>query len=686
MKPIAWELEHSVEADVALSFAWNWRTDVTTWDDPPARFQLNGPFVTGSRGTTVLPGQEPLGWQIRDVRPGRLFIIEMALDRAILAFEWRFEAVSSRRTRITQRIILSGDNAAAYESDVRTSFESTLADGMKRIADAMGRAHRSDSSSRVHTRLVHAGAVLLILAALAHGLAMTHSRDWPDGPDTFRDIGAAEMMRETIGPSLHRRTPLPDLYYRDEVFWYSPLMPALLAASAAIARAPMHVVATRIPVFWNLGGPIAFYACAAVLFDPIVAFVALALFLFVQPFPAREAGTYAPALITSSFAQAFFYLALVAWAFLRRNARVWSAVAAGCVLGVSFLAHTAVTAILAVVFIIDALAWLYESPPRERLRTAALCALVAGIGVIASVPAMIPLIHYHFQIRELEPFVFLYPQMGPAHALEVLRVNLDTNRAFTGAAAIGLIALLVQPSSMGRRLTLAWSAVALVLFVWAAWVVRLAMWEWVARLAIAPAHHFLIYIRAAESLFGGIGIAALIRLVQSRTRFAVELPLAACVIAALIAVNFSRYRDRDTHMRQPEFSENQKAAVEWIMTRADPSSVFLAPENTGVSMIGIVRRKTVLVEPVFSNPYVEWEPRFEAWQGMWASLEAKNCGEFTTRAAQFDVTHVLLVDGLTPPVEDGACGFRKVFEAAPFTILSRVPDRPVSATTAYPFF
>jgi len=543
------------------------------------------------------------------------------------------------------------------------------------------------SLSRVHTRLVHGGAVLLVLAALAHGLAMTHSRDWPDGPDTFRDIGAAEMMRETIGPALHRRTPLPDLYYRDEVFWYSPLMPALLAASAAIARAPMHLVATRIPVFWNLGGPIAFYACGAVLFDPIVAFVALALFLFVEPFPAREAGTYAPALITSSFAQGFFYLALLAWAYLRRNAGVWSAAAAGFVLGVSFLAHTAVTAILAGVFSVDTVTWLHESrPPREQMRTAALCALVAGIGIIAAAPAMIPLLHYRFQIRELEPFVFLDPGMGPAHAMDVLRVNLDANRVFTGAAAIGLIALLVQPASIGRRLTLAWSALALALFVWAAWVVRLATWDWVARLAIAPAHHFLIYIRAAESLLGGIGITALIRLAQSRTRFAAEVPLAACAIAALIGVNFSHYRDRDAHMRQPEFSDNQKAAVEWIMSRADSSSVFLAPENTGVSMIGIVRRKTVLVEPVFSNPYVEWAPRFEAWQAMWASLEAKNCGEFTRRADQFDVTHVLLVDGMTPAIADGACEFRKVFEAAPFTILSRVPDRPVSETTARPFF
>src|SRR5262249_19599782 len=149
--------------------------------------------------------------------------------------------------------------------------------------------------------------------------------------------------------------------------------------------------ATRVPVFWNLGGPIAFYACAAVLFDPVVALVALALFLFVEPFPAREAGTYAPALITSSFAQGFFYLGLLAWTYFRRNARAWPAAAAGVLLGVSFLAHSAVTAILAAVFVIETLAWLYEAGPAPgRMRTAAMCALVAGIGIIVAAPAMIP--------------------------------------------------------------------------------------------------------------------------------------------------------------------------------------------------------------------------------------------------------------------------------------------------------
>lgn len=140
MTNIACQLEHSVEVEVSPAFAWNWRTNIKNWDDPPAQFQLDGPFAQGSWGTTRFPEQEPIQWHIRDVRPGVSFVIEMLLDRAVLSFEWLFDAVSTHRTRITQRIVLSGDNAAAYADQVRVGFGSTLPDGMKRIATALVRA------------------------------------------------------------------------------------------------------------------------------------------------------------------------------------------------------------------------------------------------------------------------------------------------------------------------------------------------------------------------------------------------------------------------------------------------------------------------------------------------------------------------------------------------------------------
>jgi len=145
MSKVALQMEFSVEADVPPQFAWRFRTDVSNWNDPPATFALEGPFEAGSLGTTVLPGQEPLHWRIREVRPFESFVVEMQLERAILSFEWRFDGLSGHRTSLTQRIELSGENAAAYIEQVKAGFGPNLADGMRRAAVEMAAAEKSGS-------------------------------------------------------------------------------------------------------------------------------------------------------------------------------------------------------------------------------------------------------------------------------------------------------------------------------------------------------------------------------------------------------------------------------------------------------------------------------------------------------------------------------------------------------------
>jgi len=142
MNEIALQLEYSVEADVSPAFAWRFRTDVANWNDPPARFALEGPFKVGSYGTTVLPNQEPLQWRIREVRPGKSFVIEMQLDRAMLTFEWRFDDLSGNRTKLTQHIVLSGENAGTYAAQVEAGFGPNLPAGMMRIAAEMAAAEK----------------------------------------------------------------------------------------------------------------------------------------------------------------------------------------------------------------------------------------------------------------------------------------------------------------------------------------------------------------------------------------------------------------------------------------------------------------------------------------------------------------------------------------------------------------
>ena len=109
----AWEMRYAVETDADLEFAWNYWSNVKNWDDPPARFELEGAFADGAQGTTWVGEQLTMHWVVRNVTVGKSATIEVQLDGAVMAFTWGLEAISTRRTRLTQRAVLSGEKAGA---------------------------------------------------------------------------------------------------------------------------------------------------------------------------------------------------------------------------------------------------------------------------------------------------------------------------------------------------------------------------------------------------------------------------------------------------------------------------------------------------------------------------------------------------------------------------------------------
>jgi len=140
MSEPAWEFQYSIECNATRQFAWRFWTDIANWNDPPAKFDLDGPFKTGARLTTTLPG-ETLYSVIRDLQPEREATIEMQLADAILSFHWKFEKLTEDRTRITQRLVLSGANAKSFVAQA-TAMETSVPDGMKKVAAAIERAQR----------------------------------------------------------------------------------------------------------------------------------------------------------------------------------------------------------------------------------------------------------------------------------------------------------------------------------------------------------------------------------------------------------------------------------------------------------------------------------------------------------------------------------------------------------------
>src|SRR3954464_7645 len=135
----AWICRCSVDVDVAVSFAWQYMRDVRNWGAPPAECGLEGRFAAGTGGTRKMPGQPTNSWIIRDVDPGRAYTIEGSsfLENAVLQVHWQFDSLREDRTRLTQRLELSGENADRYAEQVRSAFEPHLEPGMQRIARMM---------------------------------------------------------------------------------------------------------------------------------------------------------------------------------------------------------------------------------------------------------------------------------------------------------------------------------------------------------------------------------------------------------------------------------------------------------------------------------------------------------------------------------------------------------------------
>jgi len=137
---ILWELSESVEAAVSRSFAWSYWTDITNWSDPPARFLLEGPFTEGACGTTLVPGEPPRRWSVREVRPPEHALVEMPLGAATVSFRWEFQAVEESKTRITQTVALRAAAADPSLLEARKLFLTNLPAGMRKVALAMSRA------------------------------------------------------------------------------------------------------------------------------------------------------------------------------------------------------------------------------------------------------------------------------------------------------------------------------------------------------------------------------------------------------------------------------------------------------------------------------------------------------------------------------------------------------------------
>jgi NADH:ubiquinone oxidoreductase subunit 6 (subunit J) len=531
--------------------------------------------------------------------------------------------------------------------------------------------------------VLHVAAVVLIAFAFGLGVGTTASLEWPPNPDLVRDVAAAQTARDGH--------PLADPYYSQEGVWYPPLCPWLVAGLARVSGVPVHRVEARAGAYLNLIAPLGFYWLATLVLPLDAALAALAAFLFLHPFASWQSATYSPWLFTSTVGQGGFYVTLGAWLGYLNAPSVRRASACGASLGVTFLAHSAPALLLALLFTVTTA----DDLRRRRAglthsaRSVGLLAL-AGLASIAIASPFIGsiLMRYRGRIRNPLPLIWLDPAMSPDRVGHFV-AHASGPWLLTAFIVAGFIAICIGFGRVRSRLiTVSWLILAIALFACTGYVWRLGSSPLVQRIAFVPAHHFLIYVRAVEMLFAGAGIALAGRWVAGRLhdRWDLRVTHEAVLVAGLaagIAIGFPGYLEREDNSDYPRAAASsfidpaQQQTLEWIASHIRFGEVFLAPENAGLSMIGPLGGKVIVVNRFFSNPYVDWNRRDLAQKRMWQALASGNCDAFSAEAAPYEVAGVMAIDGLTPIVRDGTCRLQMVFNAPPYHMLrwAAAPDR-----------
>jgi len=135
-----WNFEHSVERKADRNFAWQFWTNVNNWPEVDSSVEsasLDGPFQSGTKGSTKPRGGEPIHWQLEDVQDGCSAVVMIHLPTAALRCAWRFEDSGIHATRITQRASIEGQKAQEYVSTAAHELEKGIPDGMRKLAETI---------------------------------------------------------------------------------------------------------------------------------------------------------------------------------------------------------------------------------------------------------------------------------------------------------------------------------------------------------------------------------------------------------------------------------------------------------------------------------------------------------------------------------------------------------------------
>ena len=117
----------------------------------------------------------------------------------------------------------------------------------------------------------------------------------------------------------------------------------------------------------------------------------------------------------------------------------------------------------------------------------------------------------------------------------------------------------------------------------------------------------------------------------------------------------------------PGFSET----VAWLRRETPSRTTILAPPHDALILLGAAGRQTVVIDQIFSNPYVAYGPRLALADDMARSLAFHQSDAFLKMAAEHGVSYVLVTDAVPEFVDRSLSApfVKLVFTSGHFGIL-----------------
>ena len=133
------EFEHSVEVGASAETAWELWTKHGNWPaDPSTDWVTTDDVLAAGAVGDAKPLDVPfVRSRVAESRAAERAVLEAEMPGVTFRFEMSFEPVGENRTRLRQRVTLTGPHAGAFAPLLGPVFEQSMRDDLQALADAI---------------------------------------------------------------------------------------------------------------------------------------------------------------------------------------------------------------------------------------------------------------------------------------------------------------------------------------------------------------------------------------------------------------------------------------------------------------------------------------------------------------------------------------------------------------------